>query len=478
MVQTGKRGPSGRPLSMVLYLIFINDLLNELCASNLGITILNMKCGSPAHADDVALVALYPTCLNGMLDICLTYSRKWRYDFNEDKTVYVKWGKNSESHSRIVFGDRVLEPQSKCKHMGVLLCNENKIATEEICRRIGVAKATLGAARGLGSRSIPCDPQVLSKIYWSVVIPQMLYGYDVTPISSNNVSALEEAHRQNCKLVQGVASDVPNPAPLAAIGWISIESYILMVKILFLIRTLCLPVGNFYREFVIRTLEVIMNHQYVSQRSPLISMYNAAKKFNIDVIIKQRLHDNNTFGTYNEWKSIVKREIWRVEVAKWKATCLLYHSLDTYSTIVTHIGINIWWKIASKVPHMTNKISGVMSVIMNSQPRGMFCKRNGKKCTVCDIGIVDSVQHVLFICPQLQTREKYLEKLIQAMSPSLASSFANSDENTKTYMLLSAYGCAYPIDEWLDLYCETASYIYSMYASRKEAHTQLYEVLS
>ena len=203
----------GAPLSMVLYIIFVNDLLEELCQSKLGLTVCNMNSASPAHADDVALVALYPTCLNKMLDICHVYSRKWRYDYNEDKSVYIVWGKQLERGSPIIFGNKVLSPQRKCKHMGVLLHNEPKIASTEVNRRIGVAKSTLGAARGLGSWNIPCDPQVLSKIYWSVVIPQMLYGYDVTPISSSNVSMLEDAHRRNCKVVQGLAGDVPNPAP-------------------------------------------------------------------------------------------------------------------------------------------------------------------------------------------------------------------------------------------------------------------------
>ena len=146
---------------------------------------------------------------------------------------------------------------------------------------------------------------------------------------------------------------------------------------------------------------------------------------------------------------------------------------------VTHIGIHvyaIWWKIASKVPHIINKISGVMSVIMNCQPRGMFCHRSGRKCSICDSNNIDSPQHVLFECPRLQTtRLLYLGRLIQTMPASLAASFEEADLKTKTRILLSAYGSNYPIEEWIDLYCETACFIYQMYTCRKEAHRELFE---
>ena len=141
----------GAPMSMVLYVIFINDLLSQICASNLGLSICDINCSSPAHADDVALISLHKSCLNSMLDICYQYSKKWRYNYNEEKTIYIMWGKNDESHVQVKFGGKVLTAHDTCKHMGVLLHNNGYRAVEEIHRRIGVATSVLNAARGLGS---------------------------------------------------------------------------------------------------------------------------------------------------------------------------------------------------------------------------------------------------------------------------------------------------------------------------------------
>ena len=59
-----------------MYCVFINDLLQQLRQCQFGITIGEINVTSPAHADDIALLALYKVCLNGLLKICHEYSKK------------------------------------------------------------------------------------------------------------------------------------------------------------------------------------------------------------------------------------------------------------------------------------------------------------------------------------------------------------------------------------------------------------------
>ena len=66
----------------------------------------------------------------------------------------------------------------------------------------------------------------MSKIYWSVAIPKLTYGLDVTHVDDRCMEKLESIHRQNAKLVQSLPSNVHTPAPLATIGWISMFAHI------------------------------------------------------------------------------------------------------------------------------------------------------------------------------------------------------------------------------------------------------------
>ena len=59
-------------------------------------------------------------------------------------------------------------------------------------------------ARGIGSKRVPMNPAVMSKVYWSVSIPRMLYGIEVVPLSDKDINDLEKAHRQNGKIIMNV----------------------------------------------------------------------------------------------------------------------------------------------------------------------------------------------------------------------------------------------------------------------------------
>ena len=53
---------------------------------------------SPSFADDVTLLALYPTFLHTFMEMCYEYSIKWRYEFNHIKSGVVTFGECKLAH--------------------------------------------------------------------------------------------------------------------------------------------------------------------------------------------------------------------------------------------------------------------------------------------------------------------------------------------------------------------------------------------
>ena len=146
-----KRGVhQGAPLSMILYIFYINDLLKDLSNCTSGLRIRSLRLTSPSHADDIAILALFKKSLNALLDIAYRYSLKWRYSYNMSKTTLIVWGPDLESNKDVVFGNCVLSKSDKCKHMGVTLHNDPKLSTELCSKRIGAGRKILLAARGIG----------------------------------------------------------------------------------------------------------------------------------------------------------------------------------------------------------------------------------------------------------------------------------------------------------------------------------------
>ena len=141
--------------------------------------------------------------------------------------------------------------------MGVKLCCKERMVNDIYNEKIGAAKSVVYSAKSLGSAQVPVSPKALSNIYWSIAIPRMLYGLDVTAVNDKCICSLENSHRTFAKYIQNIPQNTPNPAPLATLGWLSISAYIAFIKIMFIVRTLCLPVSNVYRQVMVYRLKLL-----------------------------------------------------------------------------------------------------------------------------------------------------------------------------------------------------------------------------
>jgi len=78
----------GGVLSTFLYLVYINDLLDELESCGYGSKVMSVCTGNPAFADDISLLALTPFHLQRLVDIVHTFFLHWKVSVNVDKVKY------------------------------------------------------------------------------------------------------------------------------------------------------------------------------------------------------------------------------------------------------------------------------------------------------------------------------------------------------------------------------------------------------
>ena len=97
---TSQGSGQGRILAPFLYKVYINQLLMELCQLDIGITLFNHSLSAPSFADDMTLLACFPSCLNTMIQLAYKYSCNWRYQFNYGKTGVVVFGECAVIHSK------------------------------------------------------------------------------------------------------------------------------------------------------------------------------------------------------------------------------------------------------------------------------------------------------------------------------------------------------------------------------------------
>ena len=147
-------------------------------------------------------------------------------------------------------------------------------------------------------------------------MPRLTYGLEVKTVHETALYDLERAHRQNAKIVQNLPQNTVNPAPLATIGWISIESHLAIMKICFLLWILCLQSDNVYRRVAIYLLNLnsLMTSGGAHIRSPIVSMFAAAKRYHIGDVIHAFMRSDNAIGMNVEMKMMVKRVVWKMRM--------------------------------------------------------------------------------------------------------------------------------------------------------------------
>ena len=92
----------GRILAPFMYQVYINSLLKVLTDHCYAISINRLSLPSPSFADDISPLALYPSFLETFMNICHTYSKTWRYEFNHTKSAVVTFGETKPIHSQLM----------------------------------------------------------------------------------------------------------------------------------------------------------------------------------------------------------------------------------------------------------------------------------------------------------------------------------------------------------------------------------------
>ena len=209
----------------------------------------------------------------------------------------------------ILLGNDEIRVVTSCKHVGVALASKSVDVFNAYQDRVAGGRKIVYSARGIGSERVPVSPLVMSKLYWSAVIPKITYGLEVTPLTEQGIQLMERSHRQTCLLIQGLPQSTPTPAPLATVGWLSMVAFVAMKKILFLFRILCLPDHSIYKRvalYILGECRSNINISKIPTSSPIADMYKMACNCGLQGRLRTCVI-NNEFGCFNAHKLIIKR---------------------------------------------------------------------------------------------------------------------------------------------------------------------------
>ena len=157
----------GGVLSSFLYLVFINDLIEELDTSGLGVSICDVSTNNPTLVDDISLISRYPLNLHRkiMINKVVDYADMWKFKINSSKSSVMIISTNGRATDTnyiwTVKSENITVVQCST-HVGIPISNNMKCRSkvENVSRKRRVALHRL-VGLDLSSNSPKLNPLAL-----------------------------------------------------------------------------------------------------------------------------------------------------------------------------------------------------------------------------------------------------------------------------------------------------------------------------
>ena len=224
-----------------MYNVYIDSLLNEVTNHCYAISINQLSLPSPSFADDIALLALYPTFMTSLMGMYYKYSTKWRYEFNHTKSGVVTYSETKPIHveemkeREWILGDGTFDELYEYKNFGVL---KNYIGLFSSNVEDNIDKTRKKAGMIFSSNFDRCNvnPFIYIKFWSQACLPSLLYGSDLFTLTFSLLAKLERCQQWFLKNIFYVPNFGLIRLILKLSGLNSIESETALRKLLFLGR--------------------------------------------------------------------------------------------------------------------------------------------------------------------------------------------------------------------------------------------------
>ena len=205
---------------MTLFGVYINDLLCELKASNIGIEVhgTGEKIPVLAYADDIVLLASNKAELQMLLDIVHKWCSKWQVRINTNKSKVMHFRKRRAPQDNTVFHlGEPLETVGKYRYLGLTLDSYLDMA-EGIEQNSKAASRALGGVIGHTKPNCELSYGVFSKLFEACIKPILLYGSGAW-FTGQKCCKLDGVQSRAIRYFCGVPKTTPTLSLIGDMGW-------------------------------------------------------------------------------------------------------------------------------------------------------------------------------------------------------------------------------------------------------------------
>lgn len=398
-----KRGVrQGGVISTFLYLVFIDELLNQLQQSGHGAHVCSIPAGNPTLADDISCIATSPASLQSMMDIVSRYTQQFRFTVNVRKSCVLMY-----TNTRIVtkpdirLGETSLILSESTMHLGIRQSQNtrSKARTSECCQK---GKNAFFALLTLGVKPLGLNPITSANLYRKIIIPSVLYGCELwNHLTQSEIDELNRLQHFIVKKIQGFKIRTRSDICESMLGLYRLTSEIDKRKMMFLHKILTSPTETLSQTIFIRRLLLFRANPTVVRYGFVPDILAVLMKYGLTDIITNFLENPlNVPGKY-AWKVLVRGAVINKETDLWSARL---HSDDTFCrfrSLHSEIKPAIVWTLPQNFHEL--KVCDTVARLWTEVPSPTL-----SICPNCELMVGDYVIHIIADCQLVMTRKSGL----------------------------------------------------------------------
>ena len=367
------------------------------------------------YADDLASGCIDEHRLNQVMRIVYRHGCTWRYEYNARKSGVLIFG-GDRTGGRIntplkefSLGEAKVLERLHYDHVGIRT-SVNVSDITGIEERISKARKSLNAATGLGIRKNGLTISTCNIIFWSLVVPTALYGSEIWRLDTRAISLLEGFQNYAAKKIQRFYGKVPNACSLYALGWMRLERYVQVKKMLF-IRSIMVLDNQVLSKQIFCERAAILLEQGVEENfhgySVVSDLLRTADLFNLLNDVQNMVLRGHQFSK-QIWKERVWARAWELEDVYWQIQFRVSRNLDIISRVSANCNYLTWWYLSDRFPtsiiicETLARLVCHASLLKVDDVRLKQLNRSDRVCSLCDLYEEDDVRHLIMQCPTLQ----------------------------------------------------------------------------
>jgi hypothetical protein len=424
----------GCVLSPILFCMYINELTKMLRDNNVGSCIFDVRISCLFWADDVVLIADNENDLQNMLNIASDFSRKWKLDFNYNKSNVVIIGKRKNENKVWHLGNCHIKEADNYKYLGFNISRNlsDHVHVKELIQK---GNRLIGYIKSIINSQDDFNRVYYGNILWkSLALPSINYACAISTYSASDYKKLESLQLQMARSILKAPRNTPSAALLGDLGWDYIESIHNQNKIKYLNRLISMD-SHRWPKLLFNAIFTVFNSDMHLKWKWLDSVSNILKKCGFNHVLPS-IYVNSNIPWFRSFVNINRQQCH----VNWYNNACSKTSLHDYICFKKQPSLESYLMDKIDFTGASLKFKARSNTLPLNGRTSSWNEQKSGSCDLCNDDLED-IRHFVFSCPatyHIRVNEFYKlkHKLQECGMFSVWFLFISSNIDTKLYMLL------------------------------------------